>query len=184
MTFSKVPINHKWLPSNYFSKQKQKRSRQSSLASISQQGSQSSSGYNNNIEQKAFETASTKDDGSATYNFALVPANSGVVQQRLQNGSSMSLLGTHSVSAEALALQNRLGGVDVALNPLNPRSRSQRRYLSQTNVSRNNRISPTAETPLPSPSIHEVPALVLSSVTKLRWINAFWLDAAKSRDYF
>jgi hypothetical protein len=90
------------------SKQKRKRSRQSSLASISQPGSHSSGGYNNNNDPKAFETASNKDDVSATYNFALMPAHSGN-QQRLQNGSSMSLLGSPSVSAEVLALQNRLG---------------------------------------------------------------------------
>ena len=147
------------------SKQKRKRSRQSSLASISHQGSHSSTGYNNNNDHKAFETGSQKDNISASYNFALVPVHPAhpahlANQPRLQNGSSMSLLGSASVSAEVLALQSRLGGVEVALNPLNPRSRSQRRsYLSQN---RNHRISPGTETPLPSPSIHEVPVQKVS----------------------
>jgi hypothetical protein len=89
------------------------------LASISQTGSQASSGFNNNNDAKMFDD---KDNGSATYNFALAASKS-VNPQRLANGSTISLAAPGS--ADALALQSRLGGVEVALNPLNPRSRSQ-----------------------------------------------------------
>ena len=79
-----------------------------------------------------------------------IAAPSGIVPQRLRN-STMSLMAASS--AETLASRS---GVEVALNPLNPRSRSQRRYLSHSNVVKGSRISPSIEPPIPSPSIHEV----------------------------
>jgi hypothetical protein len=133
---------------------------------MSPNGSQSSSSshYNNNNggigigsgivnDPKLFE--SSKDVNNA-YALALVPSSGVAIPQRFRTGSSLSLVGS---SSETLALANRHnGGVEVALNPLNPRSRSQRRYLSHGNVnkSNNNRVSPNVEPPMSSPSIHEV----------------------------
>ena len=94
----------------FYSKQKSKRSRQSSLASISQNGSQSSGSnnpYNNNNDSKVYESTPSKE---SAYAFAIVPQPQ--QQQRPRNGSTISLMG--SSSAETLASRNN-GGVEVSI---------------------------------------------------------------------